>query len=265
MEVYAAMVDSMDRGIGRIVETLEANGQLENTLILFLHDNGGCAEDRGRKPLADVPLPRAPMGIDELQTRMVPTHSRAGLPVLQGPGVMPGPSETYVAYGESWANVSNTPFRRYKSNNHEGGIATPLIAHWPKGISAKNELRHQPGHLIDLMATCVDLAGATYPQKFGGHEIQPLEGRSLMPVFKDDSGAERVLIWEHYGNAAIRRGKWKLVKLGGRKWELYDMEKDRSELNDLAAKHPETTDELAALWEKHAHRTRIYPRPGKNK
>ncbi len=261
MEVYAAMVDSMDQGIGKLVEALKANGQLDNTLILFLQDNGGCSEDLGRtaskKPATGV----IPMGRDELQTRMVPVRSREGLPVLTGPGVMPGPSETYIAYGQSWANVSNTPFRYYKSNNHEGGIATPLIAHWPDGIAARNQFRHQLGHLIDIMATCVDVSGATFPKQFHGHDIMPMEGISLLPTFAKDITKDRLLMWEHYGSRAIRQGKWKLVSLGGKPWELYDMEADRSEMHDLTKKHPDTAKELADLWEKEAHRTQIYPKP----
>ena len=143
MEVYAAMVDNMDQGIGRLVQALKANGQLDNTLILYFQDNGGCAENRGRKPTAKPAEGVVPMGKDELQTLMVPERSRAGYPVLTGVNVMPGPSETYIAYGRNWANVSNTPFREYKATNHEGGIATPLIAHWPEGIRTKNGLRDQ--------------------------------------------------------------------------------------------------------------------------
>ena len=273
MEVYAAMVDSMDQGIGRIVKSLKENGQFENTLILFFQDNGGCAENRGRSPRKDAVTGVKPMGKDELQTDMVPKRSRAGYPVLTGPDVMPGPSETYIAYGRNWANVSNTPFRQYKSKNHEGGIATPLIAHWPKGIKAKNQLRDQPGHLIDVMATCVDLSGATYPKKYKGNDIQPMEGQSLTASFDSNDPKDRLLMWEHYHNAAIRQGKWKLVKLkfkdGNRnklgQWELYDMDKDRSELNDLANVYPEKAKELQELWEKHAHRTKIYPRPSSRK
>ena len=266
MEVYAAMVDNMDQGIGRIVKSLEKNGQLDNTLILYFQDNGGCAESRGRSPRKDAAIPRKPYGKDELQTQMVPLHTRAGKPVLTGPDVMPGPSATYIAYGRNWATVSNTPFREYKSRNHEGGISTPLIAHWPKGITAKNELRQRPGHLIDIMATCVELSGATYPEKYKGNKIQPMEGLSLAPSFSKDENPDRMLLFEHYGKAAIRKGNWKLVRLGYKKpWELYDIDKDRSEQNNLAEKQPKLATELAELWEKQAHRTKIYPLPGKRK
>ena len=261
MEVFAAMIDSMDQGVGKIVQSLKDNGQYDNTLILYLHDNGGCAEQFGRKPTKKAAEGVVPMGKDELQTRMIPARSRAGHPVLSGPDVMPGPSESYIAYGRNWANVSNTPFRNYKSQNHEGGIATPLIAHWPKGITAKNEIREQPSHLIDIMATCLEVAGATYPENFKDKEIIPLEGQSLVESFKTNVSKDRVIMWEHYGNAAIRNGKWKLVKLNGKDWELYDMETDRSELNNLAPSHPEKVKELAELWETNAQRTLIYPKP----
>lgn len=263
MEVYAAMVDSMDQGIGKIVTALEANGQLDNTLILYLQDNGGCHEEYGRRSnKKNRPEPREIYGADELQTKMQPDHSREGLPVRTGPGEMPGPTDTFIAYGRNWANVSNTPFREYKSFNHEGGIATPLIAHWPAGIAAKNELRHQPGHLIDIMATCVELSGAEYPEAFNGHAIMPMEGTSLVASFGRDRDEERVLIWEHFTKQAIRKGIWKLVTLGGKNpWELYDLEADRSEMHNLAEQMPEKVKELSELWEKEAHRTLIYPRP----
>ncbi|QTN31614.1 sulfatase-like hydrolase/transferase [Akkermansiaceae bacterium] len=268
MEVYAAMVDSMDQGIGRIVESLQATGQLDNTLILYLQDNGGCAEANGRKtPKRPLPDDIVPMGKDELQTMMVPQRSRDGRPVRTGPGEMPGPADTYIAYGRNWASVSNTPFREYKSSNHEGGIATPLIAHWPKGIAARNELRHEPGHLVDLMATCIELSGQEYPARFADHDILPMEGRSLAGGFAADRTEERVLLFEHFGKAAIRKGPWKLVRAGEtRPWELYAIEDDRSELNDLSKTHPEKVRELADLWEKEAERTFIYPKPaGKKK
>jgi arylsulfatase len=201
------------------------------------------------------------MGRDELQTQMIPNRSRAGQPVLTGPGVMPGPSETYIAYGRGWANVSNTPFRLYKSNNHEGGIATPLIVHWPRGIAARGELRHRPGHLIDIMPTCVELAAAEYPVTRGGRDILPMEGASLVDSFAKDEKPDRTLMWEHFDSRAILRGKWKLVGLPGKPWELYDIEADRSEMHDLAATHPEIAKDLAEQWEKEAHRTLIHPRP----
>jgi arylsulfatase A-like enzyme len=265
MEVYAAMVDRMDQGIGKLAAELEANGQLDNTLILFLQDNGGCAENLGRSPRKDALKGVVPMGKDELQTKMIPDRSREGHPVLTGARVMPGPSETYIAYGESWANVSNTPFRLYKSKNHEGGIATPLIAHWPKGISAHNELRQRIGHLIDIMPTCVGLAGADYPKTFNGKDIMPMEGVSLVGSFAKDGQVDRTIMWEHFGSRAIRQGKWKLVGLPHKPWELYDMDADRSEMHDLSAREPEKAKELAELWEKEAQRTLIFPKPEKRK
>lgn len=264
MEVYAAMVDNMDQGIGRLIQELKDRGRFENTLILYLQDNGACAEQLGRKPRKNLPEPRAAMGRDELQTQMDPTHTRAGEPVLSGNSAMPGPATTYIAYGLNWANVSNTPFREHKSLCHEGGISTPLIAHWPKGITDRSALRNQPGHLIDIMTTCVELSGATYPTSYNDNQIQPMEGRSLVPIFANQPTSERVLMWEHYGKAAIRKGNQKLVRLGSKSsWQLYDLEKDRTELRDLAKEHPETVRELAELWEHEAHRTKIYPAPKK--
>jgi arylsulfatase len=261
------MIDAMDQGIGRIVKALETNGNLDNTLILYLHDNGGCAEAYGRNaPKRPPPDDIVPMGKDELQTTMIPARTRDGRAVRTGPGVMPGPADTYIAYGRNWANVSNTPFREYKSTNHEGGIATPLIAHWPKGIAARNELRHEPGHLIDIMATCIEISGAEYPARFADHDILPMEGRSLATGFTADRKEERTLLFEHYGRAAIRKGPWKLVRAGDtRPWELYAIKKDRTELNDLSKEQPEKVRELGELWEKEANRTYIYPKPGGKK
>ena len=187
MEVYAAMVDRMDFGIGRIVKKLKETGQLDNTLILFLADNGGCAEEYGSRgevrPTREQADKLTPLGEEDLQTRMQPLMTRDGRPVKTGHGVFPGPADTYVAYGKGWANASNTPFRMYKHWVHEGGISSPLIAHWPKSISRNGEFERQPSHLIDLMATCVDVAKATYPKKYKGNTIQPMEGRSLVPAF----------------------------------------------------------------------------------
>ena len=268
MEVYAAMIDRMDQGIGRIVDTLKATGKLDNTLIFFLQDNGGCAESMGRagsgQRASTPPLP--PMDATALQPDMIPKQTRDGWPLLKGPGVMPGPADTYHGYGKGWANVSNTPFREYKHWVHEGGISTPLIVHWPAGIGATNELRHEPGHLIDIMATCVDVAGATYPTEFKGGKIQPMEGTSLAPVFANKPIDREAIYWEHEGNRAVRVGNWKLVAKGrSGTWELYDTAADRSELNDLAADQPQRTQQMAALWQAYAERANVLPWPGGKK
>lgn len=279
METYAAMVTRMDKGIGKIVQSLRETGQFENTLILYMQDNGGCQEELGRpEPSINNPWkcskgPRLsepsfePMKPGELQTRMIPLQSRDGYPVRMGPEAMPGPDDTYIAYGINWANVSNTPFRMYKHYVHEGGISTPLIAHWPEGIKAKNELRHTPTHLIDIMATCVDLSGSVYPEIYAEHEIQPMEGKSLRTVFQEDQMEARHLLFEHESHAAIRKGDWKLVGIGvvrddstlTEKWELYNIQEDRSELNDLSGQFPDKFAELRELFEKEARRVRFFP------
>lgn len=182
MEVYAAMIDNMDQGIGRIVNSLKATGQFENTLILFLQDNGGCAEPYGRNKAGEArgtqpTLDR--LSANYLQPDMQPKQTRDGYPVRTGKGVMAGGPDTYIGYGKAWATVSNTPFREYKHWTHEGGISTPLIAR-TAAIMRQGELEHQPGHLIDIMATAVDVSGAEYPQTaHDGQSIKPMEGRSL--------------------------------------------------------------------------------------
>jgi arylsulfatase A-like enzyme len=265
MEVYAAMVDRLDQGVGRIVEELKRKSDFDNTLILFLADNGGCAEEYGSngpiKPDPSEPVVLKPMGKDELQTRMQPTVTRDGRPVHTGHGVMPGPADTYIAYGRPWANASNTPFRLYKHWVHEGGISTPLIAHWPAHIKARGKLRQQPGHLIDIMATCVDVARAKYPTEYKGHKITPMEGKSLLPAFDNKPIEREAIYWEHEGNRAIRRGKWKLVSRHPGGWELYDLEADRTELNNLAEKYPERVRQLKALYESWAARCGVQPWP----
>lgn len=265
MEVYAAMVDCMDQGIGRIIDTLKKTGQFENTLILYLQDNGGCAEAMGRnKPFQaranEATLPE--LHTTFLQPDMIPKQTRDGYPVRQGKGVMPGSADTYIGYGRSWANVSNTPFREYKHWQHEGGISTPLIAHWPAGISAKcnGQLESEAGHLIDIMATCVDIANATYPHEFNNTPIQPLEGISLRPTFEGAAiNRQTPLCWEHEGNRAIRVGPWKLVSKYPGDWELYDIEADRTEMVDLARLHSARVQEMSGLWEAWADRVGVKP------
>lgn len=255
MEVYAAIVESMDRGIGRIVTALTATGQLNNTLICYLQDNGGCAELMGRKPSgpprsAAPSLP--PMAASDFQTDMIPKQTRDGYPVRQGKGVMAGPADTFIGYGKAWATVSNTPFRRYKHWVHEGGIATPLITHWPAGIKKPGRTEPTPGHLIDLMATAIDLADGTYQA-----EKTPLEGVTLQPLFKGKSLRPRRLYWEHEGNRAIRDGDWKLVAGFNEPWTLHNITTDRSEQHDLSSQHPERVKALAAAWDDYAARTQV--------
>ena len=276
MEVYAAMIDSMDQGIGRIVAELKRQGELDNTLILFLQDNGGCAEHYGRNTPASYATDLKPMGPDDLQTKIWPAmQTRDGRPVKSGEGVMAGAEDTFIGYGRGWANVSNTPFREYKHFAHEGGISTPLIAHWPSGIdpSRNGKLEHQPGHVIDIMATCADVAGGAYPKKFGEHQIIPVEGVSLRPAFSGKS-LERsdALYFEHHLNCAIRDGDWKLVCKGKAglavkqfDWELYNVKTDRAELQNVADKNPEKVEALLAKWEKWAVRAKVQPWPYKTK
>jgi arylsulfatase len=264
MEVYAAMVDCMDQGIGRIVEQLRKENQLDNTVIMFLEDNGGCAEPMGRTDRSGKPPANLkPFGPDDLQPQIwPPMQTRDGRWVRSGEGVMPGPPDTYVAYGRNWANVSNTPFREYKHWVHEGGISTPLIIHWPAGIRERrrNKLETQPGHVVDIMASCVDLAGDQYPSERNGEKIKPMEGVSLVPAFGGRSlKRKQPLFWEHEGNRAVRAGDWKLVGKENRPWELYDMSRDRSETDDLAQKHPDRVKELAAAWDAWAARANVLP------
>lgn len=260
MEVYAAMVERMDQGIGRIVAQLKENGQLDNTLIFYLQDNGGCAEVMGRAGTKAHPeAPRAerptlpPLAAEALlPPGSVPPQTRDGYPVLMGKKVLPGAGDTYIAYGQGWANVSNTPFREYKHWVHEGGIGTPLIVHWPAGIaeSRHGKLEKQPGHVVDLMATCLDLAGAKHP----------VEGVSLRPAFRGNSlRRAQPLFWEHESHRAIRDGKWKLVAKENQPWELYDLEADRTEMNNLAEKYPERVRKLAAQWDAWAARANVLP------
>jgi arylsulfatase A-like enzyme len=245
MAVYAAQIDRLDQNIGKIIAKLKEIGAAENTLVFFLSDNGGCAENLG--PTTGGPY--------------VPATAPGGGPMRKGnsPEIFPGPADTYASYGQAWANVSNTPFRYYKHWVHEGGISTPLIAYWPAKIKPAGITR-QTGHLIDIMATCLDVAGAKYPKTFNGEKIIPLEGRSLLPVLQ---GKERkghdVIFWEHEGNRAVRQGKWKLVGRYANDWELYDMDADRTELNNLATKQPAKVEELKKLYEAWAARVGIEP------
>lgn len=212
MSVYAAMVDRMDRGIGRVINQLRSMDALDNTLVFFLSDNGGCAESVDGRQLHD-------------------------------PNTRAGEKGSYLAYEEAWANASNTPFRLYKQWVHEGGIATPLIAHWSARIRGPGRIIDEPGHVIDLMATVAEVTRATLP---------PSDGKSLLPLLDtpEYNWPDRTLYWEHIGNRAIRQGDWKLVWDRGRaEWELYNLALDATELYDLAAEAPEIASRLQRRWE----------------
>ncbi|MFQ6672640.1 MAG: sulfatase-like hydrolase/transferase, partial [Candidatus Tectimicrobiota bacterium] len=246
MAVYAAQIDQMDRGIGRILSTVREIGVERNTLVLFLADNGGCAE-------LFTPDTRIPV---------IPSRTRDGRPVRVGnlPEIMPGPEDTYQSYGLGWANASNTPFRLYKHWVHEGGTATPLIAYWPWVIRNKNGITHEPGHVVDLMATILDAAHVAYPATYAGEATTPLEGKSLLPLFH---GAERdgheAIYWEHEGNRAVRQGGWKLVSKYPGDWELYNLKQDRAETQDLAKDYPDKVRELSSLYKAWAERVGVTP------
>ena len=175
---------------------------------------------------------------------------------------MPGPGDTFVTYGPAWANVSNTPFRQYKGTNYEGGIATPLIVRWPAIIDKPGAITHQVGHVMDIMPTCLQVAGVKYPHSFDGHKILPLEGKSLLPILESRQlEGHHGYYWELLGNPAVRMGKWKLVALKGQPWELYDMEADRTEMNDLAAQYPDNVREMVTLYKAWARRVGAAPGP----
>ncbi|MDP3072241.1 MAG: arylsulfatase [Opitutaceae bacterium] len=216
MEIYAAMVDRVDQNIGRLLKRLEAQGKLENTLILFLSDNGACAE----VPKVAYVDPAAPMGT----------------------------VASYVSYGPNWASVGNTPLRKWKSTSHEGGIATPLVVHWPAGIKPRSDWNHEPVHLIDIMPTVAAVAGANYPGASPETAISRPDGVSLLPAFKGEAVVRnQPLFFQFNKGSAVRDGPWKLVRLGPT-WELYHLASDRTETHDLAAKRPELVKQMDAVW-----------------
>ena len=276
MEVYAAMIDRMDQGIGKIIESLKNKGVYENTLIFFLQDNGACAEDlswvTNNTISKELQKPMDPLA---LQTKMVPLITREGVPVKLMKKATAGGPESYVAYSAPWANASNTPFREYKHWVHEGGIATPLIVHWPKSINAKGDLRWEPSHLIDIMATCIEVSGAKYPKTYKGNQITPLEGISLVPAFENKPLNRQAIYWEHEGNRAVRMGKWKLVSKADKNnmkwdqmeelifedWELYDMVLDRTETKNISNRYPDKVKIMSSMWMSWAKKTGAIPRP----
>ena len=226
MAVYAAQIDRMDQGIGKILAKLRELSIDRDTLGMFLSDNGGGAAE------IDAGKPGAPAG-----------HA-----------------DSYMAYGRAWANASNTPFRLFKRWVHEGGIATPFIAYWPGVIKQRGSITHQVGHVIDLMATCLDVAGVEYPSTYQGRVILPLEGKSLLPIFRGkDRAGHDYLFWEHEGNRAVRHGRWKLVSRHPDRWELYDLQADRTELHDLADERRDIVESLVAQYKQWAERCGVVP------
>ncbi len=267
MAVYAAMVEGMDTNVGRLVESLKAHGEWENTLILFLSDNGACAEwepfgfdldpSRFRNPAPghgiDGGTPGAPNVL----------HEGSELAAMGGP-------ESLFSYGSGWANLSNTPLSMYKHYAHEGGVRSPLIAHWPARIKDLGGFRNHVVHVMDIMATCVEIGEATYPKSFGGHAILPMEGRSLVPALLNRPAEPRVLIFEHEHNAAIRQGDWKLVGKDilsrngvkpGSHWQLYNLSNDPAEQHDLASAEPGKVLDLSEKFLAEARRTFVLPAP----
>lgn len=215
MAVYAGMVDRLDINIGKLVAHLRDKELLDNTLIMFCSDNGACPFERTR-----------------------------------GRDLKPWDPKAYWTYDVGWAHVGNTPFRWYKQWQHEGGISSPMIVHWPAGLKTQaGTVTHQPAHLIDYMATCIDVGGGQYPQTFDGRDIEPLAGKSMVPIFKGEQRKGHEYLYQQFGpNRALRQGPWKLVSSRSGAWELYDLRSDRTELNDLAAKHPDRVRQMARQW-----------------
>ncbi len=233
MAVHAAMVDRLDQGLSKIMETLEQTGQLDNTVIFFLSDNGASPE-----------VPQTP-GYDRS------SQTRDGRKIRYKGISEPGQETTYTGIGAPWSSASNTPFRYWKKESFEGGCHTPLIVHWPEKLKAKpGSVTSQVGHVIDIMPTCLELAGAKYTGRYNGHTLTPLDGKTLMPILRgrQREGHER-LFFEHMGGRAIIEGHWKLVALKDRPWELYNLNQDRTEMDNLAAKHPDRVRAMSSQWD----------------
>lgn len=235
MEVYAAQIAVMDRGIGSIIKTLEETGRLDNTLLMFMVDNGAChveyTPDRKGAALND--------------------KTREGQPLKVGnvPNVMPGPEDTWQSYGYGWANASNTPFRMFKQYSHQGGIKVPLIIQWPKVIKKGNQINRKLTHIIDILPTALDAAKIEYPDKYENRKIDPADGKSLVPILQgDEYEGHDYLCWSYSHGKAIRQGNWKLVKSDDAPWELYNIHKDPVELENLVEINPEKVRELEILF-----------------
>lgn len=242
MEAHAAMVDHLDQGIGRLIQKLKETGEYDNTVILFLADNGASPE-RGYPP-----------GFDR------PGHNREGEEIVYRNFDRPGPELTWGYLGVAWAGAINAPFRYWKKESYEGGNCTPFIVHWPDGLKGKeNTLNQGVGHVIDILPTCMELAGADYPADVNGYKTTPIEGNSIIPLLNEEiTTTHDTLFWEHEGGKALRIGDWKISALSRGEWELFNMAEDRTETNNLAEEMPEKVKEMDAVWKKEYKR--IFPK-----
>ena len=256
MAVHAAMVDRMDQSIGLLLKALEKNGQIDNTLILFMSDNG-CSNE-----------------ICQLYSEGEndrPAETRDGRKIIypKKKEILPGPEISYASVGPKWANVANTPFRFWKAKSYEGGICTPMIAHWPKGIKQKKgSINTAYCHVIDIMATCLDITNASYPDKYNGYDIQPYMGVSMLPIFEgEEQSVERDLCFEHFNEKALIDAEgWKIVQPSDSKtqaWELYDLNTDRSEMFNLASKYPNRVKAMVKRYLEWEKQCKVVPRPAK--
>ncbi|MDQ3277998.1 MAG: arylsulfatase [Bacteroidota bacterium] len=247
MAVHAAMVDRMDQGIGKMLAALRQAGELENTVIFFLSDNGASPENA---------MQYGP-GFDR------PSETRAGQKIAYPTkkDVLPGPQTTFTSIGQRWANVSNTPYQYAKQEPYEGGVRTPMIAFWPAGIKRKGSISEAIGHVMDFMATVVELTGATYPRMYKGNAITPYQGSSLLTAFAA-AGAKghAVLFNEHFWGRYVRSGDWKLVSRNGEPWQLFRIQEDETELNNLATKHPDVVQKMEKMWQEWAKENKVLPR-----
>jgi arylsulfatase len=244
MAAYAAMVDALDQSIGELLAALERLNQMDDTLILFLSDNGGCAEFMAEDGWAQY----------------YPDRTWDNRKIVMGnvENLNPGSALTFQSYDKPWANLSNAPFRKFKHYVHEGGISTPLIAHWPGRVKA-GQVAHGPCHVVDILPTILQATGSRYPGELDGHEIQPLQGESIFELLRGNEWQrQQPIFWEHEGNSAIRLGQFKLVREHGRSWELYDMEVDRTELRNLAGRNMPLETELLMQYQAWAERTGVY-------
>lgn len=248
MAVHAAMVDRMDQGIGRIIKALKETNQLENTIIIFLSDNGASAENAANYG----------PGFDR------PNQTRAGETIhyLTKKQMIPGAETTYSSIGPDWANVANTPYRLWKEQSYEGGIHTPFIVYWPKGISLqKGSMVKNVCHVMDVLPTFIDAGKAAYPSVYNGHAIMPMQGISFLPILKGkETKGHKALFNEHFGAKYVRYENWKLVAKNNEPWHLYDIVEDPSELHDLAANEPGKVKELDAMWLSWAGTNHVFPK-----